>query len=52
MDKIEFRRRISRGEDIGKLLENADESILSDRECMIYAILRWRGAFQYATDEL
>ena len=52
MDKIEFKKRISRGEDIRKLLENADESILSDRECMRYAILRWRGAFQYATDEL
>lgn len=45
----EFRRRIDRGENI---FENADETIRSNRGLMRYAILRWRGAFQYASDEL
>ena len=51
-DEIEFRRRISRGENIKDILENADESILSNRGLMKYATLEWRGAFKYASDEL
>lgn len=54
MDKIEieFRRRINRGEDIEDILRNADETIRSNREIMKFATLEWRGAFQYASDEL
>lgn len=51
-NEIEFRKRVSNGENIRDILESADEQILSNRGIMKYATLEWRGAFKYASGEL